>query len=206
MFCMFFCFVQNFFFRTTRELEYLFFLSRILTLGYMAKYLNQIIFFFLHQNRKLSSRISLQNRLFCLCRLPAVTWFHMSLTLLWIDLSVSFLRYHIRFSIRLHVTIQNTLEHRWRNRKTRTRGDNNFLQFLRGGKTISEAWLKIGCDIVKKIRSGQSIIRSETCETMSRLVIGTSRTVGSNFRHVFRGTIDFTRVTHSYTTINYTCF
>jgi hypothetical protein len=28
----------------------------------------------LHQNRKLSSRISLQNRLFCLCRLPAV-WF-----------------------------------------------------------------------------------------------------------------------------------
>jgi transcription termination factor Rho len=28
----------------------------------------------LHQNRKLSSRISLQNRLFCLCRLPAVTW------------------------------------------------------------------------------------------------------------------------------------
>ena len=26
----------------------------------------------LHQNRKLSSRISLQNRLFCLCRLPAV--------------------------------------------------------------------------------------------------------------------------------------
>ena len=46
---MVFCFVQNFFFRTTRELEYLFFLSRILTLGYMAKYLNQIIFFFLHQ-------------------------------------------------------------------------------------------------------------------------------------------------------------
>jgi hypothetical protein len=27
---------------------------------------------FLHQNRKLSSRISLQNQLFCLCRLPAV--------------------------------------------------------------------------------------------------------------------------------------
>ena len=26
----------------------------------------------LHRNRKLSSRISLQNRLFCLCRLPAV--------------------------------------------------------------------------------------------------------------------------------------
>ena len=26
----------------------------------------------LHQNRKLSSRISLQNQLFCLCRLPAV--------------------------------------------------------------------------------------------------------------------------------------
>jgi hypothetical protein len=26
--------------------------------------------------------------------------------------------------------------------------------------------LKIGCDIVEKIRSGQSIIRSETYETM----------------------------------------
>ena len=30
----------------------------------------------LHQNRKLSSRISLQNRLFCLCRLPAVRYVH----------------------------------------------------------------------------------------------------------------------------------
>jgi hypothetical protein len=29
---------------------------------------------FLHQNRKLSSRISLQNQLFCLCRLPAVIY------------------------------------------------------------------------------------------------------------------------------------
>ena len=28
----------------------------------------------LHQNRKLSSRISLQNQLFCLCRLPAVIY------------------------------------------------------------------------------------------------------------------------------------
>ena len=28
----------------------------------------------LHQNRKLSSRISLQNQLFCLCRLPAVLY------------------------------------------------------------------------------------------------------------------------------------
>jgi hypothetical protein len=56
----------------------------------------------------------------------------MSLTLLRIDLSVSFLRYHILFSIRLHVTIPNTyLEHMWRNRKTRTRGDNSCLQFLR---------------------------------------------------------------------------
>jgi len=30
----------------------------------------------LHQNRKLSSRISLQNQLFCLCRLPAVAYLH----------------------------------------------------------------------------------------------------------------------------------
>ena len=45
-------------FRTTRELEYLFFLSckaqiffQNLTLGYMTKTLNQIIVFFLHQNQ-----------------------------------------------------------------------------------------------------------------------------------------------------------
>ena len=50
---MVFCFVQNFFFPTTRELEYLFFFvaqSAIfffqnLTLGYMTKTLNQIFFF-----------------------------------------------------------------------------------------------------------------------------------------------------------------
>ena len=33
----------------------------------------------LHQNRKLSSRISLQNRLFCLCRLPAVYKFNLTI-------------------------------------------------------------------------------------------------------------------------------
>ena len=48
------------FFRTSRELEYLFFLSRKAqfffqnsTLGYMTKTLNQIIFFFLHQNQNI---------------------------------------------------------------------------------------------------------------------------------------------------------
>jgi hypothetical protein len=57
---MAFCFVQNFFFRTTRELEYLFFLSckaqfffQNSTLGYMTNTLNQIIFFFLHQNQNI---------------------------------------------------------------------------------------------------------------------------------------------------------
>ena len=44
-----FLFRSEFFFRTTQELEYLFFLSRNffpdLTLGYMTKTLNQIIFF-----------------------------------------------------------------------------------------------------------------------------------------------------------------
>ena len=52
---MVFCFVQNFFFRTTQELEYLFFCRakrefffQNLTLGYMTKTLNQIIFFFIH--------------------------------------------------------------------------------------------------------------------------------------------------------------
>jgi hypothetical protein len=39
-------------FRTTQELEYMFF-SQYLTLGYMTKTLNQIIFFFLHQNQNI---------------------------------------------------------------------------------------------------------------------------------------------------------
>ena len=41
------------FFRTTRELKYIF-LFQNLTLGYMTKTLNQIIFFFLHQNQNIS--------------------------------------------------------------------------------------------------------------------------------------------------------
>ena len=53
-----FLFRSEFFFRTTQELEYLFFLSREfffknLTLGYMTKTLNQIIFFSLHQNQNI---------------------------------------------------------------------------------------------------------------------------------------------------------
>jgi hypothetical protein len=48
-----FCFVQNFFFRSTQELEYFFFFVgqseffslQNLTLGYMTNTLNQIIFF-----------------------------------------------------------------------------------------------------------------------------------------------------------------
>ena len=56
----FFCFIQNFFFRKTQELEYLnfcramreFFFQNI-TLGYMTKTLNQNIFFFLHQNQNI---------------------------------------------------------------------------------------------------------------------------------------------------------
>jgi hypothetical protein len=43
---MVFCFVQNFFFEQHKR--EIFFLN--LTLGYMTKTLNQIIFFFLHQN------------------------------------------------------------------------------------------------------------------------------------------------------------
>ena len=41
---MVFCFVQNFFFGKTQELEYFFFFQNI-TLSYMTKTLNQIIFF-----------------------------------------------------------------------------------------------------------------------------------------------------------------
>ena len=57
-----FFFRSEFFFRTTREFEYLFFLShkarnffQYLTLGYMTKTLNQIIFLFLHQNQNIFS-------------------------------------------------------------------------------------------------------------------------------------------------------
>jgi hypothetical protein len=51
---MVFCFVQNFFLQN-------------LTLGYMAKTLNQIIFFFLHQNQNIFfSNIGNQN-IFCDC-------------------------------------------------------------------------------------------------------------------------------------------
>jgi hypothetical protein len=45
-----FLFRSEYFFRTTQELEYLFFFQN-LTIGYMIKTLNQIIFFFLHQNQ-----------------------------------------------------------------------------------------------------------------------------------------------------------
>ena len=45
------CIVQNFFCPTTQELEYFFF--QYLTLGYMTKTLNQIIFVFLHQNQNI---------------------------------------------------------------------------------------------------------------------------------------------------------
>jgi hypothetical protein len=57
---MVFLFRSEFFFRTTRELEYLFFCHakrefffQNVTLGYMTKTLNQIIFFFLHQNQNI---------------------------------------------------------------------------------------------------------------------------------------------------------
>jgi hypothetical protein len=57
---MVFCFVQNFFFGQNK-LEYFFFLQN-LTLGYMTKTLNQIIFFFLHQNQNIFfSNIGNQN-------------------------------------------------------------------------------------------------------------------------------------------------
>jgi hypothetical protein len=59
---MVFLFRSEFFFRTTRELEYLFFQN--LTLGYMTKTLNIIFFFFifLHQNQNIFfSNIGNQN-------------------------------------------------------------------------------------------------------------------------------------------------
>ena len=46
-----FLFRSEIFFQTTQELEYFFFQN--LTLGYMTKTLNQIIFFFLHQNQNI---------------------------------------------------------------------------------------------------------------------------------------------------------
>jgi hypothetical protein len=62
-----FLFRSEFFFRTTQEIEYLFYLSgkaRIffLTLGYMTKTLNQIIFVFFHQKQNIFfSNIGNQN-------------------------------------------------------------------------------------------------------------------------------------------------
>ena len=57
---MVFLFHSEFFFRTTRELEYYFFCRakheiffQNLTLGYMTKTLNHIIFVFLHQNQNI---------------------------------------------------------------------------------------------------------------------------------------------------------
>jgi hypothetical protein len=58
---MVFCFVQKYFFRTTKR-EFFF---QNLTLGYMTKTLNQIIFFFLHQNQNIFfSNIRNQNIFF----------------------------------------------------------------------------------------------------------------------------------------------
>ena len=56
-----FLFRSEFFFRTTRELKYFIFVQN-LTLGYMTKTLNQIIFFILHQNQNIFfSNIGNQN-------------------------------------------------------------------------------------------------------------------------------------------------
>jgi hypothetical protein len=53
------CFVQNFFFRQPKNYNFFF---QNLTLGYMTKTLNQIIFFFLHQNQNIFfSNIGNQN-------------------------------------------------------------------------------------------------------------------------------------------------
>ena len=68
-----FLFRSEIFFRTTRELEYLFLFCRAKrefffqnsTLGYMTKTLNQIIFFSLHQNQNIFfSNIGNQNIFF----------------------------------------------------------------------------------------------------------------------------------------------
>jgi hypothetical protein len=70
MLCYGFLFRSEFFFRTTRELEYFFFFVarsatfflQNLTLGYMTKTLNQIIIFFLHLNKNIFfSNIGNQN-------------------------------------------------------------------------------------------------------------------------------------------------
>ena len=54
---MLFCFVQIFFSDTIRVRIFIFFVAQFffqnLTLGYMTKNLNHIIFFFLHQNQNI---------------------------------------------------------------------------------------------------------------------------------------------------------
>ena len=67
-----FLFRSEFFFRTTQELEYYFFVTQSTkknfqntTLGYMTKTLNHIIFFFLHQNQNIFfNNIGNQNSFF----------------------------------------------------------------------------------------------------------------------------------------------
>jgi hypothetical protein len=63
---MFFLFRSEFFFRTTQELEFIFFCRtkrnlffQNLTLGYMTKTLNQIIFFFMKGGCFMMSHINL---------------------------------------------------------------------------------------------------------------------------------------------------
>ena len=63
---MVFCFVQKFFLDNTRVRIFISFVAQFffhnLTLGYMTKTLNQIIFFFLHQNQNIFfSNIGNQN-------------------------------------------------------------------------------------------------------------------------------------------------
>ena len=66
---MVFCFVQNFFFEQNKSWNIFFFCRakreiffQNLTVGYMTKALNQIIFFFLHQNQNMFfSNIGNQN-------------------------------------------------------------------------------------------------------------------------------------------------
>jgi hypothetical protein len=77
-----FLFHSEFFFRTTQELELLFFCRakreiffQDVTLGYMTKTLNQIIFFFLHQNQNICfSNIGNQNIFLEKKPYPQVKW------------------------------------------------------------------------------------------------------------------------------------
>jgi hypothetical protein len=123
----------------------------------------------LHQNRKLSSRISLQNQLFCLCRLPAV-WNESSFSA-WLGLNLSTSIYQCVGNCELYVlmdgfstspcsfciakTIFSTLYDQWR-------------KFLLSSNVVDQYYLRtnIGSSTIKLIKqSFHTLLQTYSIQT-----------------------------------------